>query len=74
MGNFKIIPDIITIFQNEYLLYRIEIDIKLAKFSQIRISGKIDTIKTEINDHSGTVVQIKQFINDEKITGLRDIE
>lgn len=71
--NGKILPNITDIFSSATLIEEVVNQVDLSKFSQVRISGSLNSIKNEINAQTGTADQIKQWIDNHKKNELNAI-
>ncbi len=72
--NGKILLDISELFSSHAAIWQIIDEIALNKFGQVRISKSMGTLKTEINQQSGTADDINTWIATNKITELEAIE
>lgn len=73
-NNGKVLVSIEPIFQSAYILDKIVHEVPLHKFSQVKVSQKIQAIKNQINGFNGTADNIRQLINDNLLVDLNSIE
>jgi len=71
--NGKILPNISNVFACAPLLWDIVSQVDLNKFTQVKISKSLNTIKAEINSQTGTSDSIRQYIESNKIIEMQAI-